>query len=94
MDLHEDRPYFDADTQDLANELMTRGSAVIILMSRPMPSATGEHKLQIFKQMTGGEIEVKGLIAHIHDHVRLKDFATLIDEMGDQFNDPNPGDPE
>jgi len=93
VDSFQERPYFDADTQDLVNELMTRGSAVIVLMARPMPSATSEHKLQVFKQLSGGEIEVKGLIAHIQDHVRLTDFAELINKMGDQFNDPEPGDP-
>lgn len=94
MDYHQNRPYFDASTKDLVDELMTRGSSVIVLMARPKPSAQGDHELQVFKQISGGEVEVKGLVAHIQDYIRLNDLLVTLGKADEQFDndDPEPGD--
>lgn len=92
-DSFQDRPYFDASTDDLTAELMTRGSAVIVLMARPKRDHASAPGLEVYRRVAGTEVELKGLVAHIQDHFTITDLAHLLEKMGEQFNDPEPGDP-
>lgn len=81
-DEFKDRPLFHVDTQELASELMTRGSTVIVLMARPRPSATKESEIEVFRQIQGGEVEVKGLVAHIQDYLTIQDMLSALAGSG------------
>ena len=79
------RPHEYAATEDLADELMTRGDAVVILISRPRRSKPGNK--EIYRQISGSAIDVKGLLHDTIDYARDMDYKQMLTNLLKELQD-------